>query len=1160
MHQLDIALLGPPRITVDDKPVETDRHKAIGLLAYLAAEAKPHSREVLAALLWPDYPRASAFSYLRRTLWELNQILGKGWIESERDQVALAYIPGLKVDIKAFQSYLDSGSDQVSELTKAVELYRGDFLESLVIADTAPFEEWQMQQAEFYRREFGHALERLVAAYEQGGEYEHALPHAQRWLALDRLDESAYRAVMRQLAGMGNRSEAIHVYQNCAQTLKSELGVEPQAETQELYQGILHGDHREKNQTLAGQFQGSSKPKLTGHLPSPSTAFIGRSDEIEQVLRLARDPNIHLLTLIGPGGTGKTRLSIQAAAEMADSFPDGVWFTPLAAVHSVQGLIQAIGKGLAFTFHSGEEQPRQQLLDYLREKRILLVLDNFEHLVEDGRELVVSIVEASREAKLLITSRVRLNLQTEQVYPVPGMHIPEPSAISSWDNLAEQAKAYSAIQLLLERARRVRPDFQLTPENLNAVTQICRLVEGSPLGIELAVAWLELLPPEEIVREISRSLDFLETNAADVPERQRSLRAVFNTSWRLLSAEEQQTFRRLCVFRGSFSRQAAQEVSGCSMRTLLSLISKSWLYQGENGRYLLHDVMHQFGMERLQADQNEWQETKNKHADYFSKYLQVQGEALQSSDQVSALEALKIELESNIPEAWEWLVATGQIDVLIARMLQGIFHYWLIRSGSEDFIVMLKNARKSVPASKDRKTLLQQAILETVETDFEMVGVNYEDQPKERMERLWERVKEFGLEDEMGFWFSALIATFANNVNYEQASERFGTIIPKINSYVNPWDMGYSYLLASQLFGIDKPEMRKKYLGDALAIFKKIGVVHEQGLTLYLLGQQAAIEKDFNQAINYTQAAQRYYEQVGDIWSVDGTWLNLAEYYIYSGNIDQAFHAFEVTRHFNEKSGNRRILGLDLSWESLATSRYGSLDEALALRKRSLEVATEIGKQNDIAWHTWELGEIYRLMGDVGLAKRYYQEAFPQFEKLQDNLGLGFNHRGNGDIALMLGNWAEAKREFEEALRYQEREQRKFRNWGLTYYHAKLGIALVNLGEFNDARQHLKTSLSLVNTWPYPDLRALPLIGIASLLTATGHPDQAIEITACVVRQPTTWNEVKGQASKIMEAARQALPPNEAMRWQERGEGIRIDELSKEYIENPVLLDGEDRG
>jgi predicted ATPase/DNA-binding SARP family transcriptional activator len=1153
MHRLEIELLGPPKITLDGKPVETDRHKAIGLLAYLAVEAKGHSRETLAALLWPDYPRASAFSYLRRTLWELNQILGKGWIETDRDSVTLARPPGLNVDVEAFQRVLDSGSDQASALAEAASLYRGDFLADLVIADTPPFEDWQLQEVEYYRREYARLLERLVVAYEGNGEYERALPHAQRWLALDRLNESAYRAVMRQMAGMGDRSGAVHVYQTCLRTLKSELGVAPQTETEQLYQAILQGEQPKRQPAESAQPTASGASKPTGNLPCPSTPFIGRNEEIEQVMKLALDPHTHLLTLTGPGGTGKTRISIQAAAGLAESFPDGAWFIPLAAVQSAQGLIPAVAKGLNFSFYKAEEQPRQQLLDYLREKRILLVLDNFEHLVTDGTGLVADILDAAQGVKLLVTSRERLNLQAEQVYRVPGMRIPDPQTLAGWDDPDEQAKPYSAFQLLLERARRVRPDFQLTRANLPAVTQICRLVDGSPLGIELAVSWLDVLPEQDIAREIAHSLDFLESNAVDVPSRQRSLRGVFDTSWKLLDAQEQQAFRRLCVFQGSFSRQAAQVVSGTPLRTLLSLANKSWLEQGEDGRYHLHEVMRQYGMERLEADQDEWQETRDRHAEFFSTFLQVQGQALRTTQQIQALEALRIELESNIPQAWTWLVLTERIDVLVEKMLPGLFHYALIRSSANDLISMVKYARKTIPTTVDREGLLQQAILETVETAFELNWSMLDDRPRERLEQLWVRVSELGLGEPMGFWYIVLIAAYGGTLNYEQASRRFSEIMPVIEAFQDPWNLGYGYLLAGQYSQNRQYEVRRKYLSDALAIFQKIGAVHEQGFVLQSLAGLAASEMDYELAIDYSQAAQRMFEQVGAALSIDAIWTNLAEYYLYLGKIDQAFHAFEELRRFNEQTGNRRLLGTDLSWESLHVARYGRLEHALELRRRSLEIANEVGNQNDITWATWELGEVYRLMGDVEQARKYYLEAFPAFERMQEFIGLGFYHRGFGDIAMMKGDWVEACDQYQQALRYHEREQRSNRSWGLALTHARLGMALVQLGAFDEAKQHLKVSLSLAVGFVNPDLKALPLTGIASLMAATGFPARAVELAACVARQPTTWNEVKAQARGILEAARQALPADEVRISQERGEGLEIDALSRQVLDDPVL-------
>jgi DNA-binding SARP family transcriptional activator len=242
MPRLEIALLGPPEIKLNSKPVKTDRRKAIALLAYLAVTSKPHSRDHLSALLWPDYDQESAFAYLRRSLWELNQILGKGWIEADRERAALASAGDLWLDIAVFKGLIHARQGVVDALTEAISLYRSDFLAGFAVADTASFEDWQIQQAEYFRREFAEALEKLVKAHAQVGAHDTALPYARRWLALDQLNEAAQRAIMRLLAGMGDRTGAIRQYGTCAQSLKAELGIDPQPETTELYQAILHGE------------------------------------------------------------------------------------------------------------------------------------------------------------------------------------------------------------------------------------------------------------------------------------------------------------------------------------------------------------------------------------------------------------------------------------------------------------------------------------------------------------------------------------------------------------------------------------------------------------------------------------------------------------------------------------------------------------------------------------------------------------------------------------------------------------------------------------------------------------------------------------------------------------------------------------------------------
>ncbi len=1147
MQHLDLKLLGAPKITLDGKPIDTDRHKAIGLLAYLAVEGKAHSREALAALLWPDYPHVSAFSYLRRTIWELNKQLGKGWIESDRKNVNLRRDPGLSIDVVELQQVCDRPAKDIDQIKSAIGLYRGDFLEGLVVADTAPFEEWLTLQREAMRQKFGQALGQYVDALEEQGSYEEALANAQRWLSLDRLNEKAYRAAMRQMARMGDRNGVIRIFAACAKVLKAELDVTPEPETEDLYHQLVQRKEKEPERQEQTKKSTQLPVKTEGNLPVPSTSFIGREDEIEIVSRLALDPQVRLLTLVGPGGTGKTRLSIQVAGGMDGNFPDGTWFIPLAAVQSSQGIISAIAKGINFPFYKGEESPSEQLLDYLREKRMFIVLDNFEHLMDGGRELVSDILSTASNVKVLITSRERLSLQAEQIYRVHGLRLPEFGFLTSASNPEEQVKNYSAIELLEERAKQVKPEFEINKTNLKPLIDICQLVDGSPLGIELAAAWLEVLPEEEIASEIVRSLDFLQSTTVDTPERQRSLRIVFDTSWKLLDDEERQAFMRLCVFRGSFSRQAAQAVSEASIRTLLCLANKSWLEQSADGRYHLHEVLKQYGIERLRDDPDEWQSTKERQAEYYCSLVEIQGQALLTAQQIEALQAIKVELESNIPDAWDWLVGKNSIQELIDRMLPGLFHYWLIRGPSRDFLPQLKNARKSISSARNRKGLVRQVILDIVELYSEVNLDFLQNRAKDRLLKLWAKVNERGLQNEINFWYIVLVTGYGNIQDFQEASRRIADIVKSIKSGEETWDVGNTYLLAGWFTDFSQLTLREQYFHTALNIFRNLGVLQEQGSTLHALGDLASSRMDYESAIEHTLAAQSFYMQVGDPIGIDATWTSLGEYYLYLGKIDEAFHAFEELRHYSERTGNRRFLGTDLGWESIVVSRYGKLELALELRLRSLEIAREVGSENVLAWAQWELGEIYRLMGNIELAKKYYRAALPDFESMQELIGLGFYYRGLGDIAMTQGDWTEALKRYNQALTYHEQELRSNRNWGLALILARLGVLLVKLGSLDEARQKLKLSLERAVSCVNPDLKALPLAGIADWLLAKRENRKAVELAACVASKATTWNEVKEQARAILLAAKKGFSPEQARYLQERGEKMSIDDACRRY-------------
>jgi predicted ATPase len=277
---------------------------------------------------------------------------------------------------------------------------------------------------------------------------------------------------------------------------------------------------------------------------------------------LLTDPTCRLLTIIGPGGIGKTHLAVETARLAVAHFTDGVYFVSLAPLESTDSLIPTIAAALSFSFYEGVA-PQQQLLDYLRAKTMLLILDNFEHLL-DGTGLVTQILQVAPGLKIVATSRERLKLRDEQLFHLSGIDFPTPKTL-------EAAAETSAVKLFVDSARRVQPDFTLESDDLAQIAEICRLVQGMPLAILLAAAWVELLTPAEIAAELGQSLDFLESEWQDVPNRHHSMRAVFDHSWGLLSEPERETFQQLSVFRGGFTRQAAQEVAGASLKNLRDL-------------------------------------------------------------------------------------------------------------------------------------------------------------------------------------------------------------------------------------------------------------------------------------------------------------------------------------------------------------------------------------------------------------------------------------------------------------------------------------------------------------------------------------------------------------------------------------------------------------
>ena len=684
MAELVFSLLGQVQIKHRRSGAITlTNRKAIGLLTYLLIESdRAHSREFLLGLLWPDLPTAAAQNNLRVTWAQLQKALGTNASDEQPhligDRLTLRFNPlsDHELDVTRFRTLIETCrlhphsnpqdcSECAARLAETLDLVRGDFLDEFSLANSLEFDEWLRTQRQYVNAQVTLALEQMAAFHERAGQLAEAERAVRRLLDYDPLSESAYRQLMRVLARADQRTAALDVYEMCRRVLAAELGIAPAVETVTLAEQI---------RVLAPVVLHSTETNL----PPVLTRFLGRQQESARLVDLLSRRTIRLVTLTGPGGVGKTRLAIEVARRMAGVFAHDICFVELAGVTDGSAVDDAVAAALRLPTDT-RRSSAGAIVDYLRDKTLLLVLDNCEHLAKACAHLVQTLCREAVGLTVLATSRIPLHLAEEHVVRLEPFATPTINGVELL-TVAELMR-FDSVQLFTDRAAQSLLSFTLTDANVQSVVRICQQLDGIPLAIEIAAAQTRALPVEAIADRLGQRFAWLNRQSTEAMSRQRTLHTLIDWSYELLSAEARSVLRRFAVFAGGWTLEAAEVVSALGescAEVLADLVDHSLVVFGsdaERQRYGMHETIRQFAQAELHGS-NQEADALERHAHY---YAQLVSRAAGNRAGQTLPERLRTVQDDhdNVRQAFEWLVTHDRDQALdlVAQLGTGL-NFW----------------------------------------------------------------------------------------------------------------------------------------------------------------------------------------------------------------------------------------------------------------------------------------------------------------------------------------------------------------------------------------------------------------------------------------------------------------------------------------------------
>ncbi len=835
--------------------------------------------------------------------------------------------------------------------------------------------------------------------------------------------------------------------------------------------------------------------------PPQPTSFVGRESEVAAIVKRLADQSCRLLTLIGPGGIGKTRLGIEAAERLASPktetdpinlFPDGVYLVMLQSVASVASVIPAIASAIGFEFYEARHRQRQ-LTNHIADKQLLLILDNLEHLL-DASDQISKLLSSVPRLKLLVTSREPLNLREEWLFHVDGLPFP---------NAEDEAfAAYDAVRLFAERARRARHDFSLDDDRL-CVVRLCQLVDGMPLAIELAAVWLKRLSCNEIVTEIEGNLDILETVMHGVPDRHRSVRAVFDYSWQLLDPEERDLFMKLSVFQGGFRREAAEQIAGASLQTLSALVDKSMLAAPSSGRYQLHELQRQYGAGQLEKAAGLETAVRNRHCEQFTAMMNRPFRDFWGHRGKETLKEIDADFD-NVQSAWNWAVDQGRYrDLLI--LVEGLLPYWYFRwhQGVEkafhDGLVALRSAEPGT----ERDLALGRLLAQQSSVD------------------LW-----------MGNGQNAK----------ERAKESIAILEPLDARY--ELSHGYGNLARASCWEPHRdPEEAKALTIKAVAMFGETGQYELQGLMCAMLGYLYYDIGQYKESEQWHQEDLKLGRRNGDPLSETRALGNLGRHALILGKYREARQLLLESLKTAKLLENKNWINEALNRLGEVAMAVGELETAERCFQECLVRAQEWGKPYSIANSLVNLAGLFAARREYEQARLLYQESTAHGEESRmlqvDRLW------GMGRIAFAEGAYAEAERLHKESLGICEEDG--YRRQKAKNEDALGRIALAQRLVF-EARPYFRSALRDGVAIGAPPCILESMISIGELAASEGDRQGASALAMLVANHPASSFDCKERAARLLRQTEAELAPEKIETMARRTAPENLPSIAAEWL------------